>query len=103
MLQIPVEKSLLSWKELESQILQSVAIHYAVGDRRPDPHSAQRPNGPHHDGRTAPVPPSESRTPAPSLTITRTLQEVTYPAYSSLTNPAGAPGEKNLKTPTIGA
>jgi hypothetical protein len=36
-------------------------------------------------------------------TATRTLQGVTYPAYPSLRNTVGAPGEKKLKTPTTGA
>jgi hypothetical protein len=36
-------------------------------------------------------------------TKTRTLQGVTQSAYPSLRNTAGAPGEKNLKTPTTKA
>jgi hypothetical protein len=36
-------------------------------------------------------------------TTRRTLQGVTFPAYPSLRKTAGAPGEKTLKIPTIGA
>jgi hypothetical protein len=77
----------------------------------PDPHSAQRPSTPHCDCRRDPVPPSKSRDSSPLAegrkevigTTTRPLQGVTYPAYHSLRNTAGTPGEKNLKTITIAA
>jgi hypothetical protein len=57
------------------------------------------------------MPPSKSRNSSPLTgdrkevisVITRTLQGVTYPAYPSLRNTVGAPGEKKLKTPTTGA
>jgi hypothetical protein len=58
----------------------------------------------------SPVPPPKSGNSSPLTegrkevicNTTRSLQWVTYPAYLSLRNTAGAPGEKNLKTPTTG-
>jgi hypothetical protein len=90
-------------KELESQLLHGVAICYSAGARRPAPHSAQRPSAPHCDFRSAPAPPPKSRGKRRGTT-TRILKGVTYPAYPSLRNTAGAPREKKnktLKTPTI--
>jgi hypothetical protein len=57
------------------------------------------------------VPPSKSRNSsslaewrkATIYTTTRTRKGVTYTAYPSLRNTAGAPGEKKLKTLTTGA
>jgi hypothetical protein len=37
------------------------------------------------------------------ISTTRILQGVIYPTYPFLRNTPGAPGEKNLKTPTIRA
>jgi hypothetical protein len=79
-----------------------MAICYFAAARRPIPHC---------DYRRAPAPPSKSGNSSPLTeekkevinTTTRTLQGVTYPAYPSLRNTAEAQGEKNLKTPTIGA
>jgi hypothetical protein len=68
-------------------------------------HSAQGPRTPHCDCRGAPVLPSKTGNSSPLTeerkkvisTTTRTLQGVTYPAYPSLGNTAGAPGEKISK------
>jgi hypothetical protein len=80
-----------------------VAICYSAGARRPAIHSAQRPNIPHCDCRRASKHPSKyrnSRTLTKGrkeviCTKTRTLEEVTYPAYSSLKNTLRAQGEKS--------
>jgi hypothetical protein len=55
------------------------------------------------------VPPSKSRSSSlltkgrKEVISTRTLQGITFPAYPSLRNTSGAPGEKVFKTPTTGA
>jgi hypothetical protein len=53
------------------------------------------------------MPPSTTGTSSPLIegrkevigTTTRTLQRITYPAYPSLRNTAGAPGEKKSQNP----
>jgi hypothetical protein len=82
-----------------------VEICYSTGAWRPAPHSAQRPKALHCNCSGDPEPPSKSRNTSSLIkgrkevigTTARTLQKVTYPAYPSLTNTAGAPVEKNSK------
>jgi hypothetical protein len=103
------------FQELESQLVYWLAICYTLGDRRHAFHSAQRPNTPHCDCMRATGPRSKSinyshlsKGRKEVICNTRTLWGVTFPAYHSLRNIAGAPREKkkkqkNSKNPTTRA